>query len=77
MLTYTSIDSELTNSAKVVLLHHTWYLQIETVPMDLFSDKLSLDEKSTLSATIMTFESSRLLNWNRVTCETNPEEGGY
>ena len=65
MLTYSSIDSELTNSAKAVLLRHTWYLQIETVPMDLFSDKLSLDEKSTLSATVMTFESSKPLHWNR------------
>ena len=63
---FSSIDPDLADSAKAVLLRHTWYLQEETVPMALFSDKLSLDEKSRLAARMLTFQSSKPVHWNNV-----------
>ena len=59
-----SVDQEIADSAKSILLRHTWYLQEETIPMALFSDLLSLDEKSELAATILTFESKKPYHWN-------------
>ena len=63
---FSSIDPELAEAAKKVLLRHTWYLQEETVPMALFSDKLTLEEKSRLAAKILTLESSKPIHWDRV-----------
>ena len=63
---FSSIDPELADATKKVLLCHTWYLQEETVPMALFSDKLSLDEKSRLAARILTLQSRKPAHWENV-----------
>ena len=61
---FSSIDSELGDKAKAVLLRHTWYLQEETVPMALFSDKLPEDDKSRLACRILTHLPGKPVNWN-------------
>ena len=53
------VDVELSQAALTVLGRHTWYLQEQTVPMALFSDKLTVDEKSRLAARILTFEDQK------------------
>ena len=63
LIHFSSIDPELADTAKTILLRHTWYLQEETVPMSLFSDKLSDDEKSRLASRILTFQSKKPVHW--------------
>ena len=53
------VDEELAHTARTVLGRHTWYLQQETVPMALFSDKLSDDQKSRLAVNILMHESDK------------------
>ena len=72
---FSLIDPELADAAKAVLLRHTWYLQEETVPMALFSDKLSLDDKSRLAAKILTLQSSKPVHWDTV--EVGQDEVRY
>ena len=42
---------------------HTCYFQQQTVPMSLFSDKLSIDEKSQLAAQILTNDKAKPIHW--------------
>ena len=44
-----------------MLNRHTWYLQEETVVVSLFSEKLSIDEKSALAVKILAFEKQKPL----------------
>ena len=57
---FSKIDVDIANAATSVLNRHTWYLLEETVPMALFSSKLSNDEKSQLASKILTFEREKL-----------------
>ena len=66
LIHFSSIDSDLAEAAKKVLLRHTWYLQEETVPMALFSDKLTMDEKARLAARILTFETTKPIRWDMI-----------
>ena len=69
LVRFSSMDPELGDCAKTILLRHTWYLQEETVPMALFSDKLTEDDKSRLASKMLTFESNKPSHWDS-------EEGG-
>ena len=60
---YSETDREVAESVLAVLCRHTWYLQEETIPLALFSKKLSTDEKSRLAARLLTFEENKPVNW--------------
>ena len=47
-----------------VFNRHTWYLQEQTVPFALFSDKLSMDDKSQIAARILTHEARKPVHWD-------------
>ena len=49
------IDGELSDTALNVLRRHLWFLTQEVVVFSLFSNKLSIDEKSRIAAQLLTF----------------------
>ena len=53
---FRAIDSELSDTALNVLRRHLWYLTEEVAIFSLFSSKVSDDEKSRMSARLLTFE---------------------
>ena len=72
---YSETDREVAESVLAVLSRHTWYLQEETIPLALFSKKLSTDEKSRLAARLLTFEEKKPVNWrDEQELQTNQEK---
>ena len=60
---YSESDPEVAESVMAVLCRHTWYLQEETIPLALFSKKLTIDDKSRLAARLLTFEERKPIYW--------------
>ena len=56
-------DQELADSTLKVIKRHGWYLTEQVVPFSLFSENLSVDEKSELAAMLLTFNSARLQSY--------------
>ena len=54
----------MAKAALDVFNRHTWYLQEQTVPFALFSDKLSMDDKSQIAARILTHEARKPVHWD-------------
>ena len=53
MLKHISIDKEIADVAMNILQWHMWYLTPEFVPLSLFDDAVSSDEKSGIIKAIM------------------------
>ena len=58
LFTYRTVDSQLADEALVVLRRHCWYLVPEVVIFSLFSEKLSVDEKSRMASRLLTHKAS-------------------
>ena len=49
---YKSVDKKVSTITTTVLNRHTWYLTEELVPLSLFDEDLTLDQRSLLAASI-------------------------
>ena len=58
LVVYRNTDLQLADEALVVLRRHLWYLTPEVAVFSLFSNKISIDQKSRMASRMLTYKSS-------------------
>ena len=58
LFAYKKIDIQLAEAALVVLRRHGWYLTPEVAVFSMFSNKLSMDEKSRVASRLLTHQAN-------------------